>query len=126
MKTWNRERKRTRDRLLDYYITPNQMDTNLMYPWSNISPSMLFTSLYQLAQKNGFNGTEEEFKKFYFNREIVTGTLDTFEIPGDSNKLYLDTDTGILYFFTTELQDGFIPARAEMGSYYIAMRATTN
>ncbi len=67
---WNRERYRTRDRLLAYrdLIMP-------LVPEINISP-------------------------FYpWNTEAVRGTLSSFPVQGDVNTLYFDYETEILYYF---------------------------
>ena len=104
---WNRERYRTRDRLLDYNIslfpiTPKTTILPSIYPWENITNSRLSNQLYEIAKNHGYTGNETDFlNKFSATSDsIVTGTLMTFPIPGIETNLYFDTETGILYYFT--------------------------
>ena len=120
MKTWNRERKRTRDRLLEYdfslvpphphsagipFVYPTQ-DMNLqpftdelpnVYPWEEIHTELMEEEIYKVAKKNGFSGTAEEL--WNMGGCVMQGTLGTFPEDGDPNNLYLDGQTGILYYF---------------------------
>lgn len=70
---WNRERHRTRDRLLDYdtYRGALQPYTDTIN-WDSLA-----------------------------NRQIIFGTLETFPMPGSEQQLYYDTETHILYYFTS-------------------------
>lgn len=88
MKTWNKERKRTRDLLLEYDYTimpphPRPGGLIVLYPWS--------TSSYD-------SGT----------RSIMFTTYDTFPEQGITNKLYFDLDEKILYYWDNE----YIPVNA--------------
>lgn len=131
---WNYERKRTRDRLLEYdkSIMPlyphsggiaipypreaenvtisipeiiAEVQLNVIYPWENYSLPMLSHQMYLISRENGFTGTETQFlKKFgslntITENNVIVGTIETFPIEGDSNALYLDKETGILYYF---------------------------
>lgn len=103
---WNEERWRTRDRLLEYDISimppaPHTGGIITPYPWENTTLSMLSHQLYQIAANNGFTGTEQDFLlKFSSNEnEVVVGTIATFPIEGNTKYLYLDQETGILYYF---------------------------
>ena len=62
MKTWNRERKKTRDRLLDYDasimpIMPSTASLPYIYPWENITLSILSNQIFKVAQLNGYTGS---------------------------------------------------------------------
>lgn len=98
-----RERKRTRDRLLDYALPPRPHTAGLamVYPWENSSLTILSHQLFQIARNNGFTGEESEFlTKFSSSAGGVNiGTIDTFPVPGVEDQLYLDISTEILYYF---------------------------
>lgn len=133
---WNKERWRTRDRLLEYDFSivpayphsggiavpyPQEseripisipylanVDLPMIYPWENIALSVLSHQLYLIAVDNGYTGTETEFLVRFANgdgdsgdseKEVIIGTLTTFPMPGAIDKLYLDRETGILYYF---------------------------
>lgn len=105
---WNLERWRTRDRLLEYDVSimlpaPHIGGIIAPYPWENTTLSMLSHQLYQIATKNGYTGTEQEFlAKFSSNeteKQVIVGTIVTFPIDGNTKCLYLDQETGILYYF---------------------------
>ena len=131
MKTWNKERKRTRDRLIEYdfnlvpphphsagipFIFPieseglnplppfggNATSLPFVYPWEQIQIHMLERDIFIIAQNNGYEGTAEQLWQI-FSRDgwVVKGTIDTFPLPGNPNNLYLDAETGILYYFKT-------------------------
>lgn len=101
MKTWNRQRIKTRDRLFDYDLPAYPVIDKLQapYPWVSASLSVLSKQLYELALQNGFLGTQDTFLSRFANGTIVRGTLNQFPIPGDPNTLYLDKETDILYYF---------------------------
>ena len=104
MLDWNKERKRTRDRLLDYDFSivpayPHSAGLPMVYPWENITLSQLSHQFFTLAQKNGYEGSEEELWKRFYHHSVVYGTLDSFPIPGEENTLYLDIETEILYYY---------------------------
>jgi len=104
---WNKERWRTRDRLLEYDVSivpahPHSAGLPYVYPWEDTSLSVMAHQLYLIAQQNGYDGTEPDFlTRFALGDEgkVVVGTLMTFPMPGDIDKLYLDEETGILYYF---------------------------
>lgn len=125
---WNEERWRTRDRLLDYDITivpphphsggiacpyplededlspriPSpEADSSLpfIYPWEATNLYELERSIYLIAQRNGYTGSEDTLWNRFSNGTVVTGTLATFPVPGDELNLYFDKETEILYYF---------------------------
>lgn len=104
MLNWNFERWRTRDRLLNhtFNIIPAQPTiANLPYifPWENQSLSTLSRQILEIAKKNGFCGSEKELWSYFSSGHFIIGTIDTFPTYGDPNCLYLDKETGILYYF---------------------------
>lgn len=104
MITWNRQRKRTRDRLLQYDFTripalPHSAGLPFIYPWENYAVSALSSQLFQLAQLHGYTGSEEGFWQRFITGSVIMGTLSTFPEIGDEGCLYLDTETDILYYF---------------------------
>lgn len=126
---WNYERWRTRDRLLEYdfnivpphphsagipFIYPleemnlspllplsiNSAELPVIYPWEEMHTAIIEREIYEIAVKNGYDGTAEHlWSVFSADGFVVTGTIDTFPIPGNENNLYLDEETGILYYF---------------------------
>lgn len=114
---WNRERYRTRDRLLEYDYSiypqvPHTAGLAVVYPWENIATANLMRQLYKSAADSGFIGTEDEFLnnfgKMLQNKQIIFGTIDTFEPQDDNTILYYDIDDNILYYYNEE----FIPINA--------------
>lgn len=131
---WNYERKRTRDRLIEYDISimplyphsggiavpyPQEAENiritipsiiaearlNVIYPWENYSLTILSHQLYLIARDNGFPGTEKQFLEKFGSLNVITennvivGIINNFPMIGDTNALYLDRETGILYYF---------------------------
>ena len=107
MKTWNRERFKTRDRLLEYDasimpLTPTAGASSIpmIYPWENASLAILSHQIFKLAQASGYTGPEDLlFKRFDAGVIHSYSTLDEFPVPGIVNDLYLDTTTQILYYY---------------------------
>lgn len=119
---WNYERYRTRDRLFDYNLPPCPYNENTIMPWENCSLNILSQQLYTIAKNNGFNGTEQQFLTKFANsasaieNTVIVGTLDTFPRPGDENVLYLDQETGILYYFKSTNHKVYTEVAAKIGA----------
>lgn len=102
---WNFERWRTRDRLLTYDpgllpVSPEFNDLPIIYPWVNWQSQDLQSQILNLAHANGFDGSITDFWQQFFTKQTVfTGILVNFPEQGDPETLYLDTETGILYYF---------------------------
>ena len=103
---WNYERWRTRDRLLEYDFSivppaPHSAGLSMIYPWETNFLSLLSYQLYEIAKDNGFFGSLETFLSRFGSNDgfIIKGTIATFPVPGDSTNLYLDIETGIVYYF---------------------------
>ena len=133
MKTWNKERKRTRDRLLEYDFNivpphPHSAGLSIVYPWENMQLYQLEYQIYTLAQNNGYNGTMEDlwnvFSKYGY---IISGTISTFPLPGDTKNIYFDTETGIIYYFKISEtinnealeSTGAVATAANDGTFYV-------
>ena len=104
MYSWNRERKRTRDRLLGYNFCvvlprPHCATLPMLYPWENLSQQQLAAQIILIAKANGYTGDEADFWRLFSERCVVFGTLETFPEVGGDHSLYFDTDTEILYHF---------------------------
>ena len=98
------ERRRTRDRLLEYdpsiiIPTPHTAGLAMIYPWENTSLSVLSNEIYQIVQRYGYQGTEAEFWFRFTGGTLVVGTLATFPIEGNVQNLYLDKETDTLYHY---------------------------
>ena len=121
---WNRERRRTRDRLLKYYggILPAPAHSNsigVIYPWEEMNLVEFEHEFYNLASKHGYEGSPASLWEVMFkDSSIITGTIHTFPMPGDPNLLYLDIETDILYYFKRSVSID-IEQAAENGAYYI-------
>ena len=101
---WNEERYKTRDRLLDYTLNnypifPESNEIPRIYPWENINLGILSRQILDIAKQYGYTGDEQLLWNRFTNGSIINGSLNTFPIPGEENNLYLDTETGILYYF---------------------------
>ena len=101
---WNRERYRTRDRLLTYNLNhilpfPQLAPVIAIDPYERAARNILMRQLYDIAKQYGFIGTSDDFFSSLGKDNLVRGTLSTFPVPGENNKLYLDEETSILYYF---------------------------
>lgn len=114
-----RERKRTRDLLLDYDSTgicriprPRTAGLAMVYPWENIALSTLVQQIYQIAANSGFTGTEDDFKQhfgeFLSEKQIIYANYDNFPAEGETDKFYFDLIDKILYYWDNE----YIPVNA--------------
>ena len=105
MINWNHERIRTRDRLLDFdmLIPHNPKYTHLpfIYPWENLSLTLLDKQIFDLARTYGYTGTPAELWEHFSSTNIYTMPLEDFPLIGEEDTLYLDTDTDTLYYFKT-------------------------
>lgn len=111
MKTWNRERFKTRDRLLEYDtsimpLTPTAgASMPMIYPWENASLAILSHQIFKLAQTNGYTGPEELlFEKFNGGSVYKYDTLNNFPAIGAVGNLYIDISTGIIYYYISTTQ----------------------
>ena len=119
-KDWNHERRRTRDRLLEYDsiimpLMPHSAGLAMVYPWEDWRQQweipnyeVLGEWLYQVAILSGYQGSKEDLRNnfgTYLERnhqEIVFGTLSTFPEIGERNKLYFDSVEKTLYYWANQ------------------------
>ena len=106
MRTWNRERKRTRDRLLDYYSY--QIPSSPIAPiYPHLNPYIVEIPLGELSQRigeianiYGYDGDKDEFwEKLALTNGVHLASLSEFPSEGKEGDLYLDKDTGTLYWY---------------------------
>lgn len=110
MKTWNRQRFKTRDRLLNYDSTVVPIIPTAgalmptIYPWENASLAILSHQIFKLAQASGYTGSEDLlFKRFDAGAIHHYSSLAEFPVPGIEGDLYFDTTTQIVYYYVTTL-----------------------
>ncbi len=106
---WNRERHRTRDRLLDYdaaIMPPHPVSAGLamVYPWENTALSILEKQLFTIAIASGYTGTQNDFNtsfgSYLSTRSIHFAPYDEFPEIGETDTLYFDSNTGTIYYYT--------------------------
>lgn len=122
---WNRERYRTRDRLLDFttsMLPPHleQEGPSLVYPYANVNLAMLEQEILAIAESYGFEGNMDAlWNRLLSISGIVRDIVTNFPEIGEPNVFYLDTESDILYYYkqTTSQVD---PATAEENGIYIA------
>ena len=94
---------------------PNTDEFSVIYPWETIGLNILGDQIYLLASRSGYNGTREEFHRYfgsYLNQnkwEILFEDFTNFPTEGESDKLYFDLIENILYYWA----DGqYLPVNA--------------
>ena len=102
----NRDRWRTRDLLAEEgkEITPFS-SINTVYPWKDIQLKVLSEKIYQIAQKYGYTNTKEAFWTKFNEGTVIVDSVENFPPIGEENKLYLDKNSGIVYYFITTTQE---------------------
>lgn len=118
---WNRQRERTRRRLLDYFPINESIPEAIaqtFYPIVNSSNKILKNQLYTIAKEYGYQESIDKFLNKFIRNEgiLVKGTLNTFPIPGNQDNLYLDQQTEILYYFKIVKQSNYTQETAVAGS----------
>ena len=84
---------------------PDTPEFQIVYPWESIGLSILGDQIYLLAAQSGYNGTREEFHRYFGSYlqsndwEILFETYDNFPETGRQDKLYFDLDEKILYYW---------------------------
>ena len=74
---WNRERWRTRDRLLDYDFSivpplPHSAGLSIVYPWEGIASVQLLEQIIDTAKLRGYIANEEDFWNIIHNYEAMS------------------------------------------------------
>lgn len=99
----DKDRWKTSELTLDTnaYQAANNIQT--VYPWEKLQRSQLIGQLYQVAVENGYTGTKDEYLTKYSEifkaNEIISGKVNDFPIPGDTQNLYFDNETHTLYYY---------------------------
>ena len=137
-------RRRTRDLLLEYEPTimplhPRAGGLAIIYPWGNNNDSggvmppfpnpsaieslypcemqnlaIMGDWLFSFAANSGYNGTREEFYKYFGSyletnrQEILFEKFENFPSVGTKDMLYFDLNEKILYYWDQE----YIPVNA--------------
>lgn len=105
---WNRERYRTRDRLLEYDDTivplyPHSAGLPIIYPWESDLLKNIVHQFFLMAAASGYTGSEETFMTSFGylieNEQIIFSSFDEFPESGDNNHLYFDTQENIMYAY---------------------------
>lgn len=99
-----KERWKTRDLIMDSNISSPFSSIQSVYPWENIQLSHLSKQIYQIAVNSGYTESEENFWSKFSKDAVITGTINDFPAEGETNKLYLDDNSGILYYFIKTTQ----------------------
>ena len=95
-------RKATRDRLLEYDLMPyhpRAAGLAMIYPWENNDLRMLEKQMLSIARNHGYTGDADKFWEIFSNGQVIKGDISSFPVPGDTKNLYIDTLTGIVYYF---------------------------
>lgn len=93
---------------------PDPSAISAIYPWEMQNLALMGDWLFSFAARSGYNGTREEFYKYFgtyleSNRqEILFETFDNFPSIGTKDMLYFDLNEKILYYWDGE----YIPANA--------------
>lgn len=114
-------RRLTRDLLLEYdeYILPvrprRTAGLSMIYPWENLELTILSKQILEIAKQYGYTGDEKAFWNHFSEGTIITGTLDTFPIPGNEKNLYFDKESEILYYFKATTSTIYTELAARIG-----------
>lgn len=96
----NKERWKTRDLLVNNTkINTPFSSIKTVYPWENMQLNALSKQIYEIAKKYGYSENEEAFWTRFSDGSIICSTIEEFPEIGDENKIYLDKESGVLYYF---------------------------
>lgn len=93
---------------------PNPSAIESIYPWEMQNLALMGDWLFQFSKNSGYNGTREEFYKYFGSylesnrQEIFFETFDKFPQVGTQDMLYFDLDEKVLYYWDGE----YIPVNA--------------
>lgn len=88
----------------------------MIYPWEDVAQDILFFQIFQIAQKNGFPGTEQDLRTIFGQfgeKQIIYSHYLEFPEIGDFDKFYFDLDEKILYYWDEE----YLPVNATLIPY---------
>ena len=93
---------------------PNPSAIESIYPWEMQNLAIMGDWLFSFAAKSGYNGTREEFYKYFGSyletnrQEILFEAFENFPSVGTKDMLYFDLNEKILYYWDQE----YIPVNA--------------
>lgn len=93
---------------------PNPSAIESLYPWEMQNLAIMGDWLFSFAANSGYNGTREEFYKYFGSylesnrQEILFETFENFPSVGTKDMLYFDLNEKILYYWDQE----YIPVNA--------------
>ena len=93
---------------------PNPSAIESIYPWEMQNLAIMGDWLFSFAANSGYNGTREEFYKYFGSyletnrQEILFETFENFPSVGTKDMLYFDLNEKILYYWDQE----YIPVNA--------------
>lgn len=93
---------------------PNPSAIESLYPWEMQNLAIMGDWLFSFAAKSGYNGTREEFYKYFGSyletnrQEILFEKFENFPSVGTKDMLYFDLNEKILYYWDQE----YIPVNA--------------
>ena len=79
------------------YQAANNIQT--VYPWENAQLTILAQQIYKIAQNAGYTEDIQSFYNQFNEGTVIITNLEDLPPIGNSNKLYLDKSSGILYYF---------------------------
>lgn len=98
---------------------PQTAEFSIVYPWESIGLSMLSDQIFILASRSGYNGTREEFHRYFGSylesnrQEILFEEYNNFPQVGTEDMLYFDLNEKILYYWN----NGYYPIDASAIAY---------
>lgn len=93
---------------------PNPSAIESLYPWEMQNLAIMGDWLFSFAARSGYNGTREEFYKYFGSylesnrQEILFESFENFPSIGTKDMLYFDLNEKILYYWDQE----YIPVNA--------------
>lgn len=93
---------------------PNPSAIESIYPWEMQNLAIMGDWLFSFAANSGYNGTREEFYKYFGSyletnrQEILFEKFENFPSVGTKDMLYFDLNEKILYYWDQE----YIPVNA--------------
>lgn len=93
---------------------PNPSAIESLYPWEMQNLAIMGDWLFSFAANSGYNGTREEFYKYFGSyletnrQEILFEKFENFPSVGTKDMLYFDLNEKILYYWDQE----YIPVNA--------------
>lgn len=93
---------------------PDPSVIDAIYPWEMQNLAIMGDWLFAFAAKSGYNGTRQEFYKYFGSyletnrQEIMFDEYNNFPAVGEQDMLYFDLNEKVLYYWNEE----YIPVNA--------------